>query len=125
MSLVTAAAARRTKTPNATMVTLASPTQGGAESLSMWRVEMAAGARGPLHAFDAEQLWTVIAGTVTITVDGEAADLHAGDTLVVPAGAVRQVLASAPAQLVVCGRGTAIVSVPGEDAPRGTPPWIA
>jgi hypothetical protein len=26
---------------------------------------------------------------------------------------------------LVCGHGSAIAGVPGEDAPRGTPPWIA
>ena len=36
---------RRTETPNATMTTLASPTLGSTAGLSMWQVEMAAGAR--------------------------------------------------------------------------------
>ena len=53
---------RRTQTPNATMTTLASPTLGATEGLSLWKVEMAAGASGPRHVFDSEQLWTVQAG---------------------------------------------------------------
>jgi hypothetical protein len=43
---------------------------------------------------------------------------------VLPAGAERQVSARADAQLVVCGRGDAVVQVPGEAGPGGTPPWI-
>ncbi|HEX4304560.1 MAG TPA: hypothetical protein VHZ54_00850 [Solirubrobacterales bacterium] len=35
---------RRTETPNATMITLASPPLGPIEALSLWRGEMEAGA---------------------------------------------------------------------------------
>lgn len=115
---------RRTETPNATMTTLASPTLGATAGLSMWQVEMAAGARGPSHVFDSEQLWTVFEGRVSVSVSGEAIELEAGDTLVLPAGAERQISATTAARLLVCGHGDAVVRVPGEDAPRGTPAWI-
>jgi len=58
-------------------------------------------------------------------VDGAVADLAAGDTIVIPAGVERQVTARSAARLIVCGAGDAVAAVPGEDAPRGTPPWIA
>jgi quercetin dioxygenase-like cupin family protein len=122
---VRAAESRRTETPNATMTTLASPTLGPTGGLSLWQVEMEAGAVGPLHAFDREQLWTVLAGEATITSDGAATELAAGDTLVIPAGVERQVLSRTAARLIVCGAGDAIVTVSGEEEPRGTPPWIA
>ena len=48
--------------------------------------------------------------------------LGPGDTVVLPAGAERQVSARTDAQLIVCGRGDAVVRVPGEAAPRGTHP---
>jgi quercetin dioxygenase-like cupin family protein len=122
---VRAAEGRRTETPNATMTTLASPTLGPSAGLSLWRVEMEAGAVGPLHTFDREQLWTVLAGELTIEVDGSSADLAAGDTIVIPAAVERQVRARTASSLIVCGPGDAAAAVPGEDAPRGTPPWIA
>jgi quercetin dioxygenase-like cupin family protein len=122
---ILAAAGRRTETPNATMTTLASPTLGPTEGLSLWRVEMEAGVTGPLHVFDSEQLWTVLAGEVTIAVDGDPTELGAGDTVVIPAGVERQVTARTAARLIVCGAGDAVASVPGEEEPRGTPPWIA
>jgi quercetin dioxygenase-like cupin family protein len=124
-STVRAAEGRRTETPNATMTTLASPTLGPTAGLSLWRVEMEPGISGPLHTFDREQLWTVLAGELTIAVDGAPADLAAGDTIVIPAGVERQVTARTAARLIACGRGDAVAAVPGEDAPRGTPPWIA
>jgi quercetin dioxygenase-like cupin family protein len=122
---IPAASTRRTETPNALMTTLASPTLGASSDLSLWQVEMEAGARGPAHSFDSEQLWTVLEGAIRARVGGEEGDLVAGDTLVLPAGAMRQIVARAATRLLVCGHGDAIVRVDGEDRPRGTPEWIA
>ena len=62
---------RRTETPNAVMTTLASPTQGPTDQLSIWRVEMRAGQRGPRHVFDSEQVWHVLAGELDVTIGGQ------------------------------------------------------
>lgn len=121
---VRSAQARRTATPNAVMTTFASPTQDPSQGLSMWRVEMVAGRTGPVHVFDSEQVWHLLTGEARFEVDGAVVPLAAGDSLVLPAGAVRQVTAGTDAEFLVCGHGTAIASVPGEDSSRGTPPWI-
>jgi len=123
-SLVRAAQARRTQTPNARMTTLASPSQGLTAGLSMWLVEMRAGQQGPPHVFDTEQIWHLLKGEAEVTVGAGKLVLGPGDTVVLPAGPERQVSAPADAQLVVCGHGDAVVCVPGEAAPRRTPPWI-
>jgi quercetin dioxygenase-like cupin family protein len=123
-SLVRAAQARRTQTPNALMTTLASPSLGPTAGLSMWLVEMRAGQQGPAHVFDTEQIWHLIEGEAEVTVNARTLVLGPGDTVVLPAGAERQVSARTGAQLVVCGHGDAIARVPGEAASRGTPPWI-
>ncbi len=125
IATIRADASRRTETPNATMTTFASPTLGETAGLSMWQVEMAAGAQGPGHVFDSEQVWTVLEGELAVAVAGENQTLRVGDTVVLPAGAERQLSARTDVRLLVCGHGDAIVRVPGEDAPRGTPPWIA
>lgn len=116
--------ARRVETPNAVMTTLASPTQGLSTALSMWQVEMGGGQRGPVHAFASEQLWHVLDGEAEVAIEGETLALGAGDSLVMPAGVDRQVFARTSARFVVCGLGNAVVSVAGETAPRGVPPWI-
>jgi quercetin dioxygenase-like cupin family protein len=116
---------RRTETPTGAMTTFASPTQGS-EHLSLWRVEMDAGAQGPVHVFDSEQIWMVIGGTVTIAgEDDQRIRLSPGDAAVVAPDEQRQVTADEAAVLVVCGHGDAIATVPGEEKPRGVPPWIA
>lgn len=123
--LVKRADARTTVTPNATMTTLASPTLGAASGRSLWLVDMTAGATGPMHVFDTEQIWTVIDGHAAIEIDGVAHRLDAGDTLVIPAGAERQVHATTACRMLVTGDSTATASVPGESKSRGTPAWIA
>jgi quercetin dioxygenase-like cupin family protein len=125
ITTVRAGDTRRTETPNAAMTTLASPTLGPTSGLSMWRVEMAAGAQGPRHVFDSEQLWTVLEGRVSVAVDDQTVELAAGDTIVLPADTERRISAATAVRLMVCGPGEAVARVPGEDAPRGTPPWIA
>jgi quercetin dioxygenase-like cupin family protein len=116
--------ARRTETPNAVMTTLASPSQGPSQGLSLWQVDMRAGQQGPEHVFDSEQVWHVLDGTADFAVDGQAMTLRPGDSLVLPAGATRQVSARTALRMLVCGHGNAVASVPGEPAPRGIPAWI-
>jgi quercetin dioxygenase-like cupin family protein len=123
--MVRSANTRRSETPNATMTTLASPTLGATDGLSLWRVEMTAGASGPRHVFDSEQLWTVQTGRIVVDVELDSSPLESGDTVVLEAGAERQIHATSDAVILVCGHGGAIASVPGEQNSRGTPPWIA
>ncbi|MFI0485754.1 cupin domain-containing protein [Actinomadura sp. 9N215] len=90
MTLIRDTESRRTGTPNGTMTTLATPTQGGTEGIALWRVDMAPGRTGPLHAFDTEQIWTFLDGTATVDLDGRKLEAGPGDTVVLPAGVPRQ-----------------------------------
>jgi mannose-6-phosphate isomerase-like protein (cupin superfamily) len=116
---------RTTVTPNATMTTLASPTLGATSGRSLWQVDMAAGASGPLHVFDTEQIWTVLDGRATIDIAGVTHPLDTGDTIVIPARAERRVHAATNCRMLVTGDATATASVPGETESRGTPAWIS
>lgn len=116
---------RRHETPNATMTTLASPTVGETAQLSLWRVDMVAGARGPEHTFDVEQVWTAVRGGAQVTVGGTAATVAAGDTLVLPAGTLRQIVADDSGfEALVAAPAGARASMP-DGTDRGVPPWIA
>lgn len=118
---------RVTETPNASMTTLASPTQGGTQTLSLWRVAMRTGQRGPQHAFDVEQAWHVLNGTATVVVDTETIDLSAGDTLVLPAGAQRQVSTESGAVFVITGPANGVATPISPEGPGEpvSPAWIA
>ncbi|MFF2116275.1 cupin domain-containing protein [Kitasatospora sp. NPDC058184] len=128
--------ARRTETPNAVMTTYASPTQG-ATSLAVWHVDMTAGARGPLHAMDTEQVWTLLTGTARVDLAGETFTLAAGDTAALPADTVRQIATDTGFTAVVASPSPAHAYNPDAVTPpdacalaprddqRVLPPWIA
>ncbi|WP_232661941.1 cupin domain-containing protein [Pseudonocardia sp. TRM90224] len=124
MPIIHSTDARRTETPNGVMTTFASPTQGGT-AIAMWRVDGVPASVGPDHTFDADQIWTIVDGALTVDLDGESHALAPGDTIVMPAGVRRQVHAGAE-------RGfAAIVAAPGDaKASAGgsepvLPGWIA
>ncbi|MEU2791715.1 cupin domain-containing protein [Streptomyces sp. NPDC007100] len=105
------------------MTTLASPTLGGAGH-AVWRVDMQPGARGPLHTFDAEQVWTVVGGRATVELDDEQLLVEPGDTLVMPAAVPRRISADAQEGFaaIVAATPGASASVPGS-ADKTVPPW--
>ncbi len=115
---------RTSETPNAVMTTLASPSLSGTEDLSLWRVCAQAGAVGPVHAFDSEQIWTLMTGEASFIVDGETIALDAGDTIHLAAHATRQMTIAVDAEFIVSGRGSAKATTPGSDTDGITPPWI-
>lgn len=125
MPVVRRADSRRTTTPNATMTTHASPTQGDTTRLAVWTVAMAPGASGPDHVFDVEQVWTALGGAAVVDLDGERLTVGPGDTLVLPADAMRRVHADADAGFtaVVAAPAGARAVQPG--AEPVLPPWIA
>jgi quercetin dioxygenase-like cupin family protein len=124
MPIIRAADARRSETPNAAMITLASPTQGGAGH-AVWRVEMRPGQAGPLHAFDAQQVWTVLEGSAALSLDGAQHALAPGDTAVIPAAVSRQVVAGdAGFAAIVSAAAGARAGLP-DGTDKGVPPWIA
>jgi quercetin dioxygenase-like cupin family protein len=126
MAVIRAAQARRSETAGGVMTTFASPTQGGA-SRSLWRVDARPGAEGPVHDFDAEQVWTWLSGAATVELGGEAYRVEAGDTVVMPPRTVRRVLAD-PDQgyvaVVTAAAGARALKADG-DGDYGVPPWIA
>ncbi|WP_433435730.1 cupin domain-containing protein [Nonomuraea sp. CA-141351] len=137
MSVVMSADTRKTETPNGVMTTLASPTQGGAGQ-AVWRVDAKPGMVGPVHAFDAELVWTWLDGAAVVELGGERVEVGAGDTMVLPANVSRQMFADP-----VRGFVSIVVAPPGAEAynpdgvsepdacdlaPKGTertiPPWV-
>jgi quercetin dioxygenase-like cupin family protein len=125
MPVIRCGEARRTQTPNAVMTTLASPTLGGARQ-ALWRVDMTGGQAGPLHAFDVEQVWTVLGGGASVQLGGTTITIGAGDTIVLPAGEPRRVTADPAAGLsaIATAAAGALASAP-DRADSIVPPWIA
>lgn len=115
---------RRTETANAVMTTLASPTLSNTRDFSVWQVDLGAGARGPVHVMDSEQVWTMLAGDASCVVEEVHYDLTEGDTIRITGGVTRQFVAKTATVFLVCGRSDAQASTPTSEHPV-TPPWIA
>ncbi|NJP96186.1 cupin [Nonomuraea sp. FMUSA5-5] len=137
MSVVLGAGSRRIETPNGVMTTLASPTQGSAGQ-AVWRVDAKPGMVGPLHAFDAELVWTWLDGSAVVELGGERYEVGAGDTMVLPADVTRQMVADAEhgfVSIVVAPAGAQVYNPGGvsdpdacdlapKDAERLVPAWL-
>ncbi|MFF9570426.1 cupin domain-containing protein [Streptomyces sp. NPDC014685] len=93
MYVVSESDRRTTRTPAGSMFGLAAPSQGSTE-LSTWRVELGADSATPVHVIDREQVWMPLSGEFEIEVEGEAGRAGAGQAVIVPAGAVRQLKAA-------------------------------
>ncbi|MFD0687577.1 cupin domain-containing protein [Actinomadura fibrosa] len=135
MTLVRDTDSRRTETPNGVMTTLATPTQGGTDGVAVWRVDWTPGRTGPRHAFDTEQVWTLLEGSATIDLDGRTLEAGPGDTVVLPADAPRQMTSAGGFTAVVAAHAGCLAYDPDavvdpdkcDLAPQGTeritPPW--
>lgn len=121
MNVVNATAERTIQTAAGVMTALAAPSQGSRE-LATWRTRMEPGAEGPLHAIDREQVWMPVTGSFTVTVDGTSKRVAAGDALILPAGAARQIRANdEPVEILVCMPAGGKASVPGSPEQRDLP----
>jgi quercetin dioxygenase-like cupin family protein len=117
--LTLAADAPRHETPNAVMRTLGAPSLGGSD-LSVWEVAMRAGQRGPVHAVDREQVWTMVSGELRVEIDGETFVAGPGDALRLAPGAQRQIEALTDARAVVASPASPSVTT-ADGGTRGLP----
>lgn len=117
MSVIRSTERRRIETPNGTMSTLATPTQGETRDLAVWHVEFRADRIGPLHVIDRETVWTVLTGGLVLDVDGEKTELAPGDTVVIPADRPRQMTSAQGFTAVVCSTAGPIVYNPAGHVP--------
>ncbi|MFF0725108.1 cupin domain-containing protein [Streptomyces sp. NPDC004134] len=123
MKVIAPATDRTVTTPNASMESLATPSQGST-ALSTWRVRMDAGQAGPVHAIDREQVWMVVSGSLTVTCDGRTETASPGQAVLLPSGVLRRLGAAEGAgaveALVAMEAGGSAVT---EDGARHPLPW--
>jgi len=125
MAIVRATESPRFDLPGVHFFGLLAPGRGSTE-LCTWRLEVdpVAGAHGESHHLDHEEVFVILEGSLTITIDGQAFDLGAGDALAVPARSLLSVAnrTSAKASALVCIQaGFRATMAGGEEI--GTPPW--
>ncbi|GAB0101379.1 hypothetical protein JMUB6875_03430 [Nocardia sp. JMUB6875] len=96
----------------------------GSKELCLWRLEVSPRTDGVAHRVLREEAFVVLAGGITMTIDGESAELSPGDAALAPAGSVIRLdnPSDGPAEVLV----NAPVGFSGE-LPDGTvisPPWV-
>jgi quercetin dioxygenase-like cupin family protein len=103
---------------------LASPSRGATETMT-YRVDLASAQRLPEHRHDHEEVFHVLEGRLTVSLDGEETMLGPGDTVMIPAG-VSHLSYTAEGDeaslLAVMPSGTIMIRPDGE---RVGPPWGA
>ena len=101
---------------------LSSPSRGALETMS-YRVDLRPGQRLPEHTHDHEEVFHVLSGTITVSLDGEETPLAPGDTVMIPSGVSHFSYADgseACAILAMMPVGTIMIRPDGE---RAAPPW--
>lgn len=106
-----------------TFHSFAAPATGSRE-LCAWRLEVAAGTEGVAHRVTREEIFLLLGGELTVTLDGVTSQVGPGEVVLIPAGAELK------ADNTSTGTATAWVttSVGLEatlpDGSRISPPWV-
>jgi mannose-6-phosphate isomerase-like protein (cupin superfamily) len=122
MPVLAAPAAPTHDLGDARFTSLATPSRGAIDTC-VWKVEILPGAPATPHSLTREEVFVVLEGTASVRIASDADQAHAGDAIVVPAGAVFE-LANAgtgPLRLLCC------LPVGGQarlaDGSTFIPPW--
>jgi quercetin dioxygenase-like cupin family protein len=103
-------------------VSYATPLSGSKE-LCAWRGEIPAGAKGPLHTVNREEIFHLLTGELLITLDGRTERITAGDTVIINPGATLGI--ENPTQETATAWVTTSIGLQAElaDGSALTPPW--
>src|SRR4051812_47136198 len=100
----------------------ASPSRG-AQSLSVWRIALAAGECSPPHTLTHEEVFLALEGSATATIEGIDESVRAGDGLIVPPAVSFTLCAGADGFGAVCAMRAGGQATLMPDGPTITPPW--
>jgi mannose-6-phosphate isomerase-like protein (cupin superfamily) len=120
--LIKASAAPTFQIPGLSVVALAAPSRGSAETC-VWRITMAPGTPATPHALDREEIFVALSGQARLDVGDQHQAFASGDALVVPAGETLMLSNPGPepfTALAVLPVGGQAVLPGGE---RFSPPW--
>jgi quercetin dioxygenase-like cupin family protein len=104
-----------------TFSSFVAPSRGSAQ-LCAWQLKMPAGLRGVVHRPTREEVLLLLEGELTVTLDGIAAVLAAGDVVLVPADSELRLDGG------TAGATAWVTTTPGleavmADGSRIVPPW--
>jgi quercetin dioxygenase-like cupin family protein len=100
----------------------AAPSRGATETMT-WRITLRPGQRLPEHTHDHEEVFHVVDGSLTASLDGEETRIGPGDTVVIASGVRHTSFTdddSTATLLSIMPSGTLMIRDDGE---RVSPPW--
>jgi quercetin dioxygenase-like cupin family protein len=106
-----------------TFRSFAAPASGSSE-LCAWRLEVAAGSRGVEHRVSREEIFLLLSGRLTVTLDGESSVLAPGEIALVPAGAEFRVDNESGAPAVAWVTTSVGLQATLPDGSLISPPWV-
>lgn len=122
MNIHRAAHQKTFTTPNATITPLATPALG-AQQNSVIRQHMAPSHQNPTHTQTHEEIMIMLQGSVKVTMEAETTELHAGDSLIIPAHTPHSISNHSGMDAEWLIVSPAAVQFSGPDGQPMTPDW--
>lgn len=121
MSIITAPSTPTHDLGDTRFTSLATPSSGSAET-AVWIVEIEPGTPATPHSLTREEVFVVLDGTASVTLDGERGSAATNDAFVVPADTAFEVTNAGPGVLrMLCCLPVGGQARVGDDL--FTPPW--
>jgi quercetin dioxygenase-like cupin family protein len=106
------------------ITSLAAPARGSNE-LALYRLDLPSGGGLPAHTHDHFDVFTVTSGEVIVHLDDEATPIVAGDSVVVPPGAVHWIEAGAAGASIFVTMLAHTKMLRPDDGSVVVPPWVS
>jgi quercetin dioxygenase-like cupin family protein len=107
-----------------TITSLAAPSRGAHEA-ALFRISLPPGGGLPAHHHDHLDVFAVEAGGGTFHIDDASFELAAGDSVVVPVGAVHYLEAGDDGASIVVTMLAGTTLVRADDGSEIVPPWVS
>ena len=107
-----------------TITSLAAPARG-ADEAALFRIELPPGGGLPAHHHDHLDVFAVERGGGTFHIDEDAFELAAGDSVVVPIGAVHYLEAGPDGAAIVVTMLAGTKLIRADDGVEIVPPWVS
>lgn len=97
---------------------------GGSRELCAWRLEVAAGTEGVAHRVTREEIFLLLGGELTVTLDGVTSCVGPGEVVLVPAGAELKADNRTAATATAWVTTSVGLEATLPDGSRISPPWV-
>ena len=98
--------------------------RSGSRELCAWRLEVTAGTEGVAHRVTREEVFLLLGGELTVTLDGVTSRVGPGEVVMVPAGAELKVDNTSAGTATAWVTTSVGLQATLPDGSRISPPWV-